>query len=86
MADCPHGMEEPAWCSTCAAPPAGVKPWVNITKGGQYFHNDPNCPQLEHYQAVAAAEGNNVHPRTRVAWGDIQHDRSPCATCVGRIV
>lgn len=83
MGQCQHGLEE-SWCDLCVAPPPGVQAMVWVTKGGNHFHNDPNCQALDDGQYESAQRGDRVHARQHVLWSSVRHERSRCRTCVPR--
>jgi len=77
---CIHEMERD-FCIYCRKPPIGINQIVYITKGGQAFHNKPDCASLEIGQDYAYGKGMKNHPVTPVGWGQAYVSKHPCLTC-----
>ncbi|TDV42699.1 ribonuclease HI [Actinophytocola oryzae] len=70
------------WCSLCKPPKPGVLPYGYRTKGGNAYHNDPDCTWLDRGQRRADRQGKNVHEKVRIAWGDVTPGAlEPCESC-----
>ncbi|MCR6490041.1 AAA family ATPase [Amycolatopsis sp. OK19-0408] len=79
--ECVHQMPI-AWCAHCRKPPADVLPHGYRTKGGNAYHNDPDCTWLDKGQRSSAHRGQTVHPKERIAWGAVTPgELEPCEAC-----
>jgi ribonuclease HI len=79
--ECVHEMPI-NWCSLCRPPKSGVLPYGYRTKGGNAYHNDPNCTWLDRGQRRADRQGKNVHDKVRIAWGEVTPGNlEPCESC-----
>lgn len=79
--ECVHEMPR-QWCATCKKPPSGVLNHGYRTRGGNAYHNDPECRWLRHGQQRAERLGKNVHDVERVSWGSVlPGELEPCDHC-----
>ena len=80
VAECKHGVKIER-CFDCRQPPEGVNGIVYITKGGSMFHNIAGCRYITVGQAIATAQGMNIHPIESVPYSQVALERDRCPSC-----
>ena len=68
-------------CGSCAPAPFGINEIVYTTKGGQVFHNWPDCAFLRDGQALADKRGQENHPITPIKWSEVYYAEGACEWC-----
>jgi len=84
MADkeCKHGFR-PGECSECRPRPRGMPLMVWMTKEGNAFHRDRDCPALIAGQRYAERLGQRTHEPECVAYTTARASgRSACQYCL----
>ena len=68
-------------CGLCKPAPFGVNEIVFATKGGQVFHNWPDCAFLRDGQSLAEKRGQETHPIKPTKWSEVYYAQGACEWC-----
>ena len=73
----------PGQCSECQPRPQGMPLMVWITKEGDAFHRDRDCPALIAGQRYVERRGQRTHEPEMVTYATARASgRSPCLYCL----
>ena len=77
---CIHDFLE-GQCASCKSAPFGINNIVYTTRGGQAFHNWPDCEFLSSGQDFATKKGYVNHPINPTKWSNVFYTMGPCEWC-----
>jgi len=79
-ARCLHDFLE-GQCGVCKPIPLWINKTVYTTKGGQVFHNWPDCAFLAEGQLSAQRRGQQIHPILPINWSEVFYSFGACEWC-----